>query len=240
MSIVKNNNIITKAFYGRTPIYTFGGKNTEQTLIRNGMKLGYSNFETPDYLVFADDVTDFSFMFYSCGGLRELPDINTSNATNMTAMFYTCGNLENAPNMDTSNVISMNSMFNSCNSLISIPNMDTSNVTDMDYMFCNCTNLRTIPELDCSSLESIPTDMFYGCTYLDNVGGFTNLRYSIDLGGCMVLSQQSLNNIISKLIPVSETRTIRFYMGLEGYFSEEMIASATEKNWIISFSQFAG
>jgi hypothetical protein len=60
------------------------------------------------------------------------------------------------------------------------------------------------------------------------------------LGSCMVLSQQSINNIISKLIPIEERKTIRFYRGLEGYFSEEMIASATEKNWIISFSEFAG
>lgn len=217
-----------------------GGDYPEISVIRKGMKLGYSNFETPDYLVFADDVTDFSFMFYSCGGLRSLPDINTSNATNMTAMFYTCGNLENAPNMDTSKVTSMNSMFNSCTNLLTIPSLNTSNVTDMGYMFTNCTNLLTIPELDCSSLESIPNDMFYGCTYLENVGGFTNLRYSIDLGSCIVLSQQSLNNIISKLIPVEETRTIRFYTNLEWRFSEEMIASATEKNWIISFSEFAG
>lgn len=239
-----------------------GGDYPEKSVIRHGMKLGYSNFETPDYLVFADDVTDFSFMFYNCPNLRELPDINTINATNMAGMFYTCGSLINSPNMDTSNVEDMSSMFSSCGNLttispidtsnvttmsymfsdcgnlISIPELNTSNVRDMSNMFTNCTNLLTIPELDCSSLEWLPRDIFYGCTYLRNVGGFTNLRQSIDLASCVVLSQQSLNNIISKLIPIEERKAIRFYEGLEGYFSEEMIASATEKNWIISFTNF--
>ena len=45
---------------------------------------------------------------------------DTSNVTNMSYMFYSCSNLTTIPSLDTSNVTDMNSMFSYCIKLTTI------------------------------------------------------------------------------------------------------------------------
>ena len=72
------------------------------------------------------NVTDMSYMFYSCGRYSQVftldlgNNFDTSNVTNMSYMFYSCGNESAVFTLD------LGEKF------------DTSNVTDMHYMFSSC------------------------------------------------------------------------------------------------------
>ena len=69
---------------------------------------------------------------------------STSNVTNMSYMFYSCSNLASVPSLDTSKVTNMSNMFLGCSSLKSVSLFDTSNVTNMSDMFSNCSSLEEI------------------------------------------------------------------------------------------------
>ena len=50
-------------------------------------------------------------------------------------MFYTCGNLQTIPQIDTSNVIIMERMFIYCGNLRTLPELDASKVTNISAYF---------------------------------------------------------------------------------------------------------
>ena len=89
-------------------------------------------------------ITNMSYIFYDCGSLQSLPDINkwdTKSITNMSYMFYKCSSLKSLPDIskwDTKNVIDMSSMFYDCSSLQSLPDIskwNTKKVAKMNKMF---------------------------------------------------------------------------------------------------------
>lgn len=102
------------------------------------------------------NVTDMSYMFYSCGRYSQVftldlgNNFDTSNVTNMSYMFYSCGNesavftLDLGEKFDTSNVTDMHYMFSSCGMCSQVFTLDlgdkfnTSKVTDMKEMFRSC------------------------------------------------------------------------------------------------------
>lgn len=147
-------------------------------------------------------IKDFSRLFYDCGTLNAVPNLNTSKVKNMERMFHGCNSLRYINLFNTSNVENMKSMFNRCSSLVSIPLFDTSNVENMDGMFYGCSSLISIPLFntsnvkdissmfsECSSLVSIPlfdtsnvknmAGMFYGCSSLVSIPLFntSNVKY---------------------------------------------------------------
>lgn len=91
--------------------------------------------------------TDFSYMFYDCTGLTNVPLFDTSNATISNYMFYNCSSLISVPLFDTSNVTDPGAMFNGCSSLVNLPQFDFSSATvfgtilNMHKIFYNCTAL---------------------------------------------------------------------------------------------------
>ena len=96
------------------------------------------------------NVTDMSYMFYSCSSLTSLDvtHFNTANVTNMSYMFSICVALTSldVTNFDTANVTDMPRMFMGCSSLTSldVTNFNTANVTGMSYMFANCAALTSL------------------------------------------------------------------------------------------------
>ena len=79
-----------------------------------GMKLGYSSFsKVPEWVDF-EGVTDMNKMFYFCGNLSTIPEIDSSKVTDMTSMFDFCKSLTTIPLIDTSSVTSMGSMLYRC------------------------------------------------------------------------------------------------------------------------------
>lgn len=102
------------------------------------------------------DLTDISYIFYWCNGLKSLTvdDLDTSNITKMRQAFFYCTNLENLDlsTWVTSNVTIMTSMFKDCRSLqvLNISGWDMTKVTDTDGMFSECSSLRTIYMRNCN------------------------------------------------------------------------------------------
>ena len=96
------------------------------------------------------NVTDMSYMFYSCSKLTSLDvtNFNTANVTNMSSMFSSCLSLTSldVTHFNTAKVTNMNKMFCNCSALTSldVTNFNTANVTDMSYMFFSCSKLTSL------------------------------------------------------------------------------------------------
>ena len=103
------------------------------------------------------NVTDMSYMFYSCQELSslDLTNFNTANVTDMHSLFDYCSSLTSLDltNFNTAKVTYMNNMFEGCSALksLDLTNFNTENVTDMSYMFYNCQNLS---KLDVSNFNT--------------------------------------------------------------------------------------
>jgi surface protein len=113
------------------------------------------------------NVTDMSYMFYSCSNLTSIPELNTSNVTNMSAMFSGCYELSTIPKLNTSNVTDMSDMFRNCRNLSSIPDINFDNVTNMESCFYNCYKLESIDIKPINATRF--ATIFSGCNYLKNV-----------------------------------------------------------------------
>ena len=122
------------------------------------------------------NVTDMSYMFYSCQELSslDLTNFNTANVTDMGNMFEGCSALTSLDltNFNTANVTDMSSMFEGCSALksLDLTNFNTANVTYMSNMFYNCQNLS---KLDVSNFntEKLLTmcSMFQKCKNLTSL-----------------------------------------------------------------------
>ena len=152
------------------------------------------------------NVTDMSYMFYSCSSLTSLDvtHFDTANVTNMSSMFWGCSSLTSldVTHFNTENVTDMNSMFSSCSSLTSldVTKFNTANVTNMSYMFTNCTALLSldVTNFDTANVTDM-TRMFMGCsslTSLDvtnfNTAKVTDMSYMF--ANCVALTSLYLTN----------------------------------------------
>jgi surface protein len=96
------------------------------------------------------NVTDMSYMFYSCSSLTSLDvtHFNTANVTNMGYMFSNCSSLTSldVSHFNTEKVTKMYCMFYSCSSLTSldVTHFNTVKVTDMNRMFSSCSSLTSL------------------------------------------------------------------------------------------------
>lgn len=168
-------------------------------------------------------------MYYGCKKLTEVGDIcgyNGSNEENLTELHY------------------VSNMFYFCTSLKVAPHIPTRYVTFFIEMFGGCTSLETVPEYDASNAVNIQ-NMFYGCENLTNFGGLKNLKIDCVNSGleeCYGLSYESLLNIINGLYNFrangdnTTTRTIKLNYNSVGLLSDDDIAMATAKGWVISTS----
>ena len=154
----------------------------------------------------------------------------------MGYMFNSCTLLTAIPQLDTSNVTNMGYMFNSCTSLTTIPQLDTSNVTNMGSMFYKCTSLTTIPQLDTSNVTDM-VNMFYNCIDLKNLGGFKNLKVPLNLSSCVLLTHESLMNVINNLYDLTANglneKTLSIGSTNIAKLTADEIAIATNKGWTI-------
>lgn len=112
-------------------------------------------------------VTDMSFVFANCLGLKEVnlgENFDSSNARAMTGMFFNCENL---------------GIESATNGIINFDKITTPKVQDVSYMFFGCCNIK---ELDLSKFNlnaatsregkgQYPNSgaMFYDCTRLQKI-----------------------------------------------------------------------
>ena len=123
--------------------------------------------------------------FYSCENLTKIEDIenlNTQNVTDMSYMFYSCERLTSldVSNFNTQNVTDMSYMFSWCEGLnsLDLSKFDTQNVEYMNYMFWSSSALKTIYVSDkfVTTKVSYGTDMFSGCTSLKGAIDFDDSK----------------------------------------------------------------
>lgn len=144
--------------------------------------------------------------------------------------------------LDFSNVTELNETFKNCAKLTEI-NINTSNVTELNYTFEGCTNLETIGELDCSKVDTV-IGAFGECINLQNLGGFKDLgksdnanRYILRFNRSNGLTRESMLNVFNKLYPIDDiifvTARIDITDIVKSALSDEDIAIATSKNWVI-------
>lgn len=96
------------------------------------------------------NVTDMSWMFYSCQALTALDvsSFGTGSVTSMLCMFSECVSLTSLDlsSFDTGGVTDMRSMFQDCNVLtaLDISSFDTGSLTNAASMFSECVSLERI------------------------------------------------------------------------------------------------
>ena len=238
-----------------TSIQTGGG-----TTFTEGIKFGYSKFTTVPSEIFPylETQNDMYMIFGNCTSLQTVPSFNTSNVTNMNYMFNNCSSLKTVHQFNTANVTDMNHMFGYCTSLQTVPLFNTSNVTNMNNMFLGCSSLKTVPQFNtanvtnmsamfwnCTSLQTVPlfntsnvTDMsniFLGCKSLTNLGGFTVLSVSLNLKYSLLLTVDSVMNIINEAADMSASpQTLTLHADVFSQLSNEQIETANAKGWNIA------
>ena len=82
-----------------------------------------------------------SALFKNCYSLRNIPVIDTSEATNLNDMFYGCYSITSIPQLDTSNVVYMSTTFRSCYNVVDMPIFNLGKVTSMQNVFYGCSSL---------------------------------------------------------------------------------------------------
>ena len=113
-------------------------------------------------------VTNMSYMFQNCFSLQSVPLFNTAAVTNMSYMFQNCFSLQSVPAFNTAAVTNMGNMFYGCSSLQSVPLFNTAAVTSMSYMFPNCFSLQSVPLFNTAAVTNM-SYMFYQCYALQSV-----------------------------------------------------------------------
>ena len=123
--------------------------------------------------------------FYRCENLTKIEDIenlNTQNVTDMSYMFYSCERLTSldVSNFNTQNVTDMSYMFSWCAGLnsLDLSKFDTQNVEYMNNMFWSSSALKTIYVSDkfVTTKVSYGTDMFSYCTSLKGAIDFDDSK----------------------------------------------------------------
>lgn len=203
-------------------------------VIPNGTSFRYSDlkfFPSMD----TSNVIDMNGMFAHCDKIEVSPIIDTSSVTNMDSMFGECTGLKEVSLMDTSNVMNMDHMVAFCDKLSIFPPLDTSKVTNFDGTWRGCTSLRSLPLLDFSSAEEIG-QLTFNAGSLVNFGGFRGLKKSLHLSYTSI-SEESFKNIIEQADTLTSPQT--FYLGDNiSKMSEETIAWANSKRWIVSGNRY--
>ena len=152
------------------------------------------------------NVTDMSYMFYTCSSLTSLDvtHFNTANVKNMNSMFSDCSKLPSldVTNFNTANVTNMESMFSDCSKLTSldVTNFNTAKVTNMSYMFANCVALTSLDVTNFNTENVANMErMFIGCSALlsldvtnFNTAKVTNMSYMF--ANCVALTSLYLTN----------------------------------------------
>ena len=211
----------------------------------DGMKYQYSTItKFPDNWRFAPRTgKNCSNMFGSCSSLPslDLSSFDTSKVTCMDNMFIYNTALKSLDlsSFDTSNVTDMGYMFMYCKSLTSLDlsSFDTHNVTNIWSMFSDCTSLISL-DLSNSDMSkvTISDTIFYRCSKLQTItkGSFKNLKISLDLSDCVVLSKQSVVDLFDSIGTANSRATITLASAVYSQLSADEIKVATDKGWTVA------
>ena len=170
----------------------------------------------------------------------------SSNLTILSEGFY--GSLAEHIELqgDTSGITSIGSIFRDTR-ITEGPEFNTSNVLDAGGMFDYCINLRHIPLYDFGNVNTIYV-FATSCGDLRTMDGLLNLgkgfvpdwdgNHILDLSGSPLLDRQSCLNLFNNVYDMNNTEItdagIMLSYETRSLLSDEDIAIATNKGWIIS------
>ena len=187
-----------------------------------------------------------TYIFNGCKEIEiiDLSPLNIQDFISVSDMFNGCTHLQNIVwgNIKV-RAQAMYYMFTNCTSIKSI---DTSfldpeynGTTNINFMFNNCSALET---LDLSNLKTTSiinaNHIFEYCNKLANVvfedGCFSNTKLTqLDLSGAP-LSHDCAVDIFNKLATRTNSPTIKLSAETKGHLTENEIAIATGKGWVVS------
>lgn len=167
--------------------------------------------------------------------------------------FMNCSNLDSLTfNCDFSKVTDVIRLFQNCTKLESIPDMNLSSVTtfmgsnEFFAWLLGCTKLKSIGVIDCDSCTQA-SRLVPSSSVLTDLGGFRNLGKADSLEGTNSnyflyqtpnLTKESLMNVINMLYDRASnglsTVTIKLHTNHMALLSDEDIAIATNKGWILT------
>ena len=191
------------------------------------------------------NATTVQAMFAECKQLITVNTLSFPSTTNVSYLFYENANLESIEKIEGDKFTNLSQAFRGCRKLKKIPQINTSNATDVSYMCYNADLIESIPLLDFGKVSTI--GYFFGTltnSKLTDLGGFKNLKInwndSYGLAMLLNLTYESVMNVINNLYDfrgngdTTTTRTIKFNANSKTLLSDEDIAVATNKGWIIS------
>lgn len=155
---------------------------------------------------------NFNHCFWDCYELEEI-QIDTDSGENFGSMFILCEKLKNISFTHLINGKEFNSMFEGCSSLKEIDlKEETINGDYFDSMFSECSSLQKVVGLDVQSavpgsysqFESPSLNgIFYKCSSLKELD-IKNVKKTLDLKDCPLLTEESILNISKELHTVPE------------------------------------
>lgn len=213
----------------------------------------YSNMTViPDYINF-EGKTNWCKCFEWCEKLQDVTALRNIKINNADSLFRYCSSLTDlsvADTWDFSDCTNMNYMFDGSNVAdLSVSSYwSTSKVTDMGYLLAP-SNLVTVGTLDCTSItaSNLNSPMYFVSTKLKNVGGFLNIKTSLESNytspsRCPDLTKESYINIFNGLYdftangetPNSNQGKIKLHSNAYTFLTDDDIAIATNKGWTVS------
>ena len=125
--------------------------------------------------------------------------------------------------------------FLGCKSLVDatpIGKWNISGTYTTANMFNGCSSLKTVPRLLIPNVTDASL-MFKNCTALEDLGGFRNLKVSLDLSDSHLLTHTSLMNVINNLATVTSPQYLTLHSTSLSKLSDDDILIATNKGWVI-------
>ena len=223
--------------------------------VETGLNLSFLNSTMkviPDYINF-EGKTNWAKCFEQCENLQDITVLRNIQLTNAENMFYNCKLLTDLSVTDTwdfSDCTNMSYMLHNTGIIdLSVSSQwNTSKVTNMSYLL-GASNLQTVGTLDCTSLaDSFSSSPMYFCsTKLKNLGGFLNIKASLEYtyaspARCPDLTKESYINIFNGLYdftgngetPNSNQGKIKLHSNAYNLLTTDDIARATAKGWTLS------
>ena len=187
-----------------------------------------------------------SYMFANCESLEtiDLSVLNVRYISSADNMFYVCQKLKNIVwNNIKIRSSSLYNMFYGCSSLealdASFLDPEYDKVNNIGYMFNQCYALKT---LDLSNLKTAnitsASSVFGACSKLTNVvfedGCFPNTSLRDLSFSSSPLSHDCAVDIFNKLATRTNSPSLKLSATTKGYLTENEIAIATNKGWVVS------
>lgn len=192
-----------------------------------------------------------------CAGLFQhsnitgIYELNMKLGVSINHMFYDTpiSNIDVLSTLDYTDTQIYTSAFYNCDNLVSVPDWDFGpEATQFFTTFTGCNNLTDVGVLDMRGTDYDKVYngcvwMFTDCPKLTNIGGFKNLSVSIDLSDSLLLTRQSLLNIINSVAVIyneDETPWIAIDEHVSSLLTDDEIALLTNKGWELSIMNRTG